>query len=351
MFRTIILCFSLLFLSSCKHRATENSTANLLVEAEKLQLQQIDSSFTIRYENIPFHYHQKDLPFERIAITQTAIIGYLDELNALDHLIGVTSARFIYNHEIQEKIKQNQIQEIGNESELFVETILTLQPDLLIASSNPTYTKAIEMLIDNGVKVLILDDYKEYTPLGRAEYIKVLGNLVGRDDLANERFDEIKKQYLETKSKIAQLSSTEHSTLVNTIYGDVWYLPAKNSLQAQFLKDAKANYLWADAPSDLQLNLSFEEVYAKAQRATHWINAGDFKSLEQMKASRSQYAWFEAFRHQNVYNFALRTNQFGGNDYFEKGVVRPDLILKDLGKIFYPVAFADHEFVFYQKLK
>ena len=51
-----------------------------------------------------------------------------------------------------------------------------------------------------------------------------------------------------------------------------------------------------------------------------------------------------------VYNNILRTNASGGNDYFESGVVRPDLVLRDLIKIFHPDLVAD-DFIYYKRLE
>lgn len=342
--------FTLLF-SQCKPKNTFQSSENLLSDAQNLVFTKNENQYHITAGQQTFEFRRDDIPFTKIILTQTAIIGYLNELNALNHIVGVTAPNFIYHPEIGKKIAQNEIFNIGNENELDVETILTLKPDLIISSSNPTYTKYLELLSKNGIKILIIDDYKETSPLGRAEYLKIIGALIGKESEANQKYENIKTSYLATKAKIAEIPAQKHSTLVNTIYGDVWYLPAKTSLQNQLLTDAKANYLWKDTDGDLPLNLSFEEVYAKAKSATHWLNASDFKNLSQMKAARSQYEWFDAYKTKKVYNIGLKSNEFGGNDYYETGVARPDLILKDLGKIFYPEHFTAHEFVFYQKLE
>ena len=43
-----------------------------------------------------------------------------------------------------------------------------------------------------------------------------------------------------------------------------------------------------------------------------------------------------------MYNNNNRVNNFGGNDYWESGVVSPQLVLKDLVKIFYPDSYTAH---------
>ena len=45
-----------------------------------------------------------------------------------------------------------------------------------------------------------------------------------------------------------------------------------------------------------------------------------------------------------------RTNAAGGNDYYESAVVNPDLLLRDLVKIFHP-ELVEEDFVYYKQLK
>ena len=51
-----------------------------------------------------------------------------------------------------------------------------------------------------------------------------------------------------------------------------------------------------------------------------------------------------------VYNCDKRRVTGGGNDYWESGVVQPDVVLRDLIKIFHPELESDKEFVYYRKL-
>ena len=51
-----------------------------------------------------------------------------------------------------------------------------------------------------------------------------------------------------------------------------------------------------------------------------------------------------------VYNNNARTNAAGGNDYYESAIVNPDLLLRDLVKIFHP-ELVEEDFVYYKQLK
>jgi len=44
-------------------------------------------------------------------------------------------------------------------------------------------------------------------------------------------------------------------------------------------------------------------------------------------------------------------NDYGGNDYWETGSLRPDLVLADLIKILHPDLLPEHELVFRRRLE
>ena len=59
---------------------------------------------------------------------------------------------------------------------------------------------------------------------------------------------------------------------------------------------------------------------------------------------------FDAFKAGRVFNNDRRLNEHGGNDYWESGSLRPDIVLADLIKILHPQLLPDHELVFYRRL-
>ena len=44
-------------------------------------------------------------------------------------------------------------------------------------------------------------------------------------------------------------------------------------------------------------------------------------------------------------------NATGGNDYWESGVARPDLLLNDMIKICHPSLLSEYELTYYERLK
>lgn len=292
-----------------------------------------------------------ELPLKNIMVESSAAIAFLSELDALSVIKGVTEPNYIYNPKISLKIHQKEMLDIGNSNELYLEIILKNRPQLLIATTNPLLAKYHQQLKENGIQILYLDEYKEQTPLAQAEYLKIIGKLVGKEEIAIEKYKGIKTAYEATKKLIQENGTNKTSTLVNTMMGDAWYIPKSTSIQVQLIEDAKGNYIFMDQQSDLVSNFSFEEVYVKAKNATHWINVINYTSLAEMKASNEQYSWLDAYKNGNIYNYTKRKSKNGALDIYETGIVRPDIVLKDLGKIFHPELFKTHEFYFYQQLK
>lgn len=354
MFNKIMLFSLVLTAFSCRStdtNMTPSATTHLMERTKEIQLTENDQALILTHGQEQTIIPKSMLPIQTVMIGTSSAAAYLKEINAFERIKGVTERMFFYNTDIAVGIASKTILDVGSSNELNMETILTHKPQLFITSTNPVLAKYHEQLEQNGIKVIYLDEYKEEDPLARVEYLKLFGKLFGKEELANNRYEQVVKSYDSLKTVFAQQPKGHFTTLVNTLYGDVWYLPATNTLQAQLIADAQGNYFLTQQGDKNVLNKTFEEVYAVAKEAKYWINAGDFESLAALKASYGNYSWFTAYKTAEVYNPLLRKNAAGANDYYETGVVRPDLILKDLGKIFYPNTFPTTSFYFYKKLE
>ena len=69
-----------------------------------------------------------------------------------------------------------------------------------------------------------------------------------------------------------------------------------------------------------------------------------------MQASDERYAAFGAFDSGRVYNANARLNAHGGNDYWEKGLVEPHVVLADFIRILHPERLPEHALEYYRKL-
>jgi iron complex transport system substrate-binding protein len=316
----------------------------------QLSLNETKESIEISSGGEKVRFEKSELPLKKVMVVPTSVIAYLNELNIIESIQGISQINFIYNPQVQKLFQEKKIIEIGNFNELFVEPILLEKPDVLFTTSSPTLAKYHEQLKNQGIKIIYIDEYEELDPLAKAEYIKVFGKLMGKEKEADSIFQSIQSNYEELKEKIAKQNLKAPKVMVNQIYSDIWYLPTGNSFQAKLMEDAGGFYPWKDVEGKTTLNLSFESVFEKAEDADVWINAGDFPSKEALIASYPHYEWFKAFQNNQVYNWYNRTSPTGGNDYFETGTARPDYVLEDLAAIFHPELFPDYPLKFYKKL-
>ena len=104
-------------------------------------------------------------------------------------------------------------------------------------------------------------------------------------------------------------------------------------------------------PGAVNQPFDFETVFAAGIVAPVWIlNRFQMGSLAALLAEDERYAEFAAYRASAVYNTDARVNEFGGNDYWETGLARPHLLLRDLVKLFYPELLPQHELMFHRRL-
>ena len=135
------------------------------------------------------------------------------------------------------------------------------------------------------------------------------------------------------------------------MYKDVWYLPSGTSTEAQILKDANVNYLWEETTEQGSLALNFETVFTKAQKAELWISPSYYTSYEALEKANTHYTKFNAFKNKNIYSFSNTTGATGGITYYELGIARPDLVLKDIIKICHPELLEDYKTTFFKPLQ
>ncbi|HPI98795.1 MAG TPA: hypothetical protein PLV56_08610, partial [Synergistales bacterium] len=115
--------------------------------------------------------------------------------------------------------------------------------------------------------------------------------------------------------------------------------------------DAGGDYPWSGTLSEGSLGLDLEKVFEEAGDAHIWIHPGDCSTLEDLRRIDERFALFRAFRDGEVYNNTRRMSHGGGNDYHQRGVLRPDQILEDLISILHPSLIPEHELRYYRKLK
>lgn len=289
-------------------------------------------------------------PISSLVVTSTTHIAALESLGALDKLIGFPDTKYISSKHARKLIDNGHIQELGNNEAINAEMVLALSPELVVGFSINAQNKTYDVIERSNIPVLYNGDWTEESPLGKAEWIKFFAPFFGKEREAARIFSKITKDYLNAKD-IAKKAKTVPTVLSGAMYKDVWYLPGGESWAAQFLRDANANYLWADTPETGSLSLSWEHVLEKGQHADFWIAPAQFTSYMEMKDATVHYTQFDAFQNKKVYTFSKTKGATGGVLYYELAPQRPDLVLKDLIHILHPDLLREYEPFFFTPLE
>lgn len=290
------------------------------------------------------------IPLKSIVVTSTTHLPALELLGVENTLIGFPNTDYISSVTTRKLIDAGKVREVGVNENLNTEVLIDMNPDLIVSfglnDSNPT----LDNLQKSGLKVMLNGDWTEQSPLGKAEWIKFFGALYGLDAKANSIFSKIEKEYNSTLA-LSKKATTKPTVLSGAMYQKIWYVPQGESWASLFLKEAKSNYLWAETKGTGSLSVPFEAVLEKAKSADFWIAPGDFSSLKEMSDSNPHYNEFGSFKNKKVYSYSLKKGAKGGILYFELSPTRPDLVLKDLIKIFHPELLPNYKLFFFKKLE
>ena len=289
-------------------------------------------------------------PIERIVVTSTTHIPGLELLNEENTLVGFPGTKYVSSEKVRARIDNESIRELGKNEGINTEVLLELNPELVVAFGIDGNNKSLDNISKSGIPVVFNGDWVEESPLAKAEWIKFFGALYNKEKQADSIFNHIETEYLNAK-KIAKNVAHKPTILSGAMHNDVWYLPNGTSTEAQLLRDANTHYLWEDTEGTGSLHLNFESVFMKAKNAEIWLSPSNYSSLESLKDSNEHNAEFDAFKNKNIYTANNTTGATGGVLYFEQGMSRPDLVLKDLIKICHPELQPNYDLYFFKPLK
>lgn len=295
----------------------------------------------------PYSGHGDTLVLERplynIVCMSSSQVAGLAAVGADSVISAVSGIRYVSNPAIRARAEakghleggRTRVYDIGYESSLDYERILKLNPDIVltytVSGAEPQYITRLRSL---GVRVLVLHDHLEDHPLARAEYIRMYGALTGRQSLADSLFEEISSRY-ESLAARSDENSDRVKVLLNVPYGDAWYIPGEESYMSRLIRDAGGEVLGARQGTSISGTVTLEQAYELSQEADIWLNPGPFRTRKELGNAHHAFPMFGPLKNgKPIYNNTLRTTPEGGNDFWESGSVRPDLILEDLIRIF-----------------
>ena len=260
--------------------------------------------------------------------TQWAVFLRLGEINRIK---GILEGRFVTDSTMRSLLAQEKVYDIGTEAAADIERMIQIQPDILLYS--PYFDGNQGGLNITGAVLFPFADYMENTPLGRAEWIRVIGMLTGCEDKADAWFEDIERRYNALSTLCADV---EHRPTVfsDLAFNGQWYVAGGRSYIAKLFADAGADYIWKDNPSTASVPMDAESILAKAQHADYWrvINSNPFPmTYESLGKESPVYPLFDAFK-----NHRIIVCDILSTGYFEQSQCEPDLLLADFIHFFHP---------------
>jgi iron complex transport system substrate-binding protein len=291
------------------------------------------------------------IPIESCAVLSSTYISQIDLLGQARSIRAVDHAGYIYTASVQERIQSGHIAEIGDVMHLNMERLIALSPQVVFSYAlNNNDENRRTKLQAAGIQTILAASYLENSPLGRAEWIKFVGAFYDKEEEASKAFAVMEQEYLDICKTVSAITNRP-SVLASAPFKGTWHVPGGQSYSAALIQDAGGTYLWENNSSNGGIPISMEEVFSRAIDADIWINPSSWGSLEDGRKQDQRFSAFKAFRAGKVYNNNKRVNKQGGNDFWESGVIQPQVVLKDLVSIFHPELFPAYERVYFQQLK
>ncbi|MFI3289530.1 MAG: ABC transporter substrate-binding protein [Rikenellaceae bacterium] len=313
------------------------------------------SSTTYKYALIPREsrdakapngYSPIKVPIEKVICMTTLQLSGFIKLGVTDNIVGITSTRFLQNESMNERLQRGDLARIGIEGEFDTEVVLSLEPDLIFVS--PFKRGGYDAVDNLGIPMLAYLGYKEPSPLGQAEWVKLIGVLLGREREANSCFNEIEKEYLKLKKLVADVKDRP-KVLSGEMHSGNWYVVGGESALAQLFRDAGGEYFMHNDDESGGFYVDYETVYSQGYDADFWriVNSFDGEySYKDLLAADGRYQDFAPFKKRQVIYCNLREGPF-----YENTPMEPEVVLADLIKAFHPTLLPDYEAQYYKVMR
>ena len=286
---------------------------------------------------------------ERIVCMSSTYVAMLESISEVERVVGVSGVNFVTNQYVVQN--RDKVKDVGYDANVNFEMIVALQADVVLLYGVNGASVIEGKLRELGIPYIYVGEYMEEDPLGKSEWLVAIAELVGKRDTGVEVFNQIPERYLSLMERVSQIEGDKPGVMINTPYGDNWFMAFTSSYMARLIRDAGGDYVYKNNDSNRSLPIDMEEAAVLVSQADVWINVEGVGTLEDLRRKFPKFADASCVKNGQVYKSDLRYIPGGGNDFWESGVIYPDKVLSDMVKILYPGLMEDVEFTYYRKLE
>lgn len=288
------------------------------------------------------------VPIQNIAVNSCSHVAYIDALGESGKIVASTDPTYVYNENFRNQLEAGKIENLGGSYDMNFEKILKVSPKVLMITGFKGVDNTALRTQEAGISVVYNYEWVEKTVLGRAEWIKVFGELFDERDKADSIFNEIKTEYLRC-AELASGAENKPKVLSGAPYKGTWYIPGGKTFMAEFYRNSGMSYYYEDNKDNFSLALSLETVMGNFLSSDIWVGV-DVKTYDALAAQDERLMLFKPAKNKKVYHHLNRTTT-GGNDFWESAMLRPDILLKDFIRIAHPALLPDWQLYYLGALK
>ncbi|MBL7963194.1 MAG: ABC transporter substrate-binding protein [Flavobacteriales bacterium] len=284
------------------------------------------------------------VPLERVAVASTTHIPFFTALGKADVLTGVAHANEVRDGMVRERMRKGEVVDIGNAQGLDRERVLLLAPEAVF-----TYPFGGGLDPLPGVRhipMVQVAEYLEQDPLGRAEWLRFFGLLLGKSREADSLFAQVVERYERVRSEAP--SGQRPKVFFGSSWQGEWSVPSGDSHMARLIADAGGDYLFAQEHATGNIPLPREQVITYGMQAGCWgrLLAQDAPvSLLDVAGGDARMLTLPVFQSGVIFQCNSVTS-----DIFGRAALEPDVMLQDLRCILFPQQCSGHAPVYFQRV-
>jgi iron complex transport system substrate-binding protein len=281
-------------------------------------------------------------PVKHVAMMSTTYLPALELLNMEKSLNAFQGKDYI----VSKKFDLGKLQEISYKFN--PEDLLKLNSDLIMGYSSNLSTPHQKKILESlNLPVVINKDFEETRPLARAEWLIFISSFYNSEEKAINIFSTIENQYVNLTRENTKLSKSQ--VIVGDIQGGVWVTCGGTSDLAQLIIDAGGELAFAVQSPQTQ-RISLEKIALAKKYYDIWLTHNMWDSKEEKKRAVQKDSRYNFINAKEAFNNNKITNSHKYSDYWEMGLQRPDLLLKDLTAIFHPEILKSYDIHWYKKI-
>ena len=278
-------------------------------------------------------------PLQNSLVFSSVHCALLAEMGKAEAISGVCDIQYIHT-------LSHPVTDCGSSMSPNMERIIQLHPSAMLVSPYENRT-GYDRLQQVGIPIIECADYMETTPLGRADWLRFYGRLLGKQREADSIFAAVESRYNSMKATVAGIK-TRPTVVTEMKIGSTWYVAGKNSTVGILISDAGGDYVFSDVAGSGAVPYNPEQVLQRAHKADFWLikyNQATDMTMQELAQAWASNRFMEAYRQGNVFGCNL-----GKTHFFEETPFHPDVLLREFINILHPGTLPEATNKYYKRL-